>query len=164
MCTQLGNELGVEGMLPPVQIGRADESSHERADRGLHQRDRVAYPGVVDGRPDQWRQANGLAVSGRPNFAYAVARGQPIEELGQRGQFCYITRVFDRRVDGQAKNSFIVPNDLARCADVDRLRLPARPDGHDPAGHLGPETRRRDAHGRSVTPSSWPGETAGRYW
>src|SRR6266702_6459862 len=154
MFAQLGDELGMEGMLDPVQVGRANEPINERADRVFHQRDRVAHPGVVDGSADQWRQTTGLVVSCRTTFGYTVACRQPSGELGQRGHFGYFARVFDRRLDGQAINSFIVPNNLAGCADVDRLRLPSRPDGHDPTGHLGPETRRRDAHGRSLAPST----------
>ena len=52
-------------MLDTVQVGRADEPINERADRDLHQWDRVAHPGVVDESPDQWRQTTGLAVSCR---------------------------------------------------------------------------------------------------
>src|SRR6266567_3937476 len=143
-------------MLDPVQVGRADERINERADRVLHQRDRLANPGVVDGSADQRRQSIGLAASCRTTFGYTVACRQPSSELGQRGYPGYFTRVFDRRLNGQAINSLIVPDNLAGCADVDRLRLPARPDGHGPPGHLGPETRRCDAHERSLALStSW---------
>lgn len=108
-------------MLDPVKVGRANERINERADRVLHQRDRVAHPGVVNGSSDQWRQTTGLAVSCRTTFGYTVACRQPSGELGQRGHFGYFAWVFDRRLDGQAINSFIVPNNLAGCADVDRL-------------------------------------------
>src|SRR6266567_7951645 len=141
-------------MLDPVQVGRANEPINERADRVLHQRDLVAHPDVVDGSADQWRQTTGLAVSCRTTFGYTVACRQPSGERGQRGHFGYFARVFDRRLDGQAINSVIVPNNLAGCADVYRLRLPARPDGHGPTSHLGPETRRRHAHGLSLAPST----------
>src|SRR5436190_24394555 len=104
-------------MLDPVEVGRANEPINERADRLLDQRDRVAHPGVVDGSADQWRQLTGLAVSRRTTFEYAVACRQPSGELGQRGHFGYFVRVFDRRLDGQAINSVIVPNNLTRCAD-----------------------------------------------
>ncbi len=95
-------------MLDPVQVGRANERINERADRVLHQRDRVAHPGVVDGSADQWRQTTGLAVSCRTTFEYTVACRQPSGELGQRGHFGYFARVFDRRPDGQAMRATTV--------------------------------------------------------